>query len=383
MVNRGGYGPTWMNYYDELGISPNAGTDEVREAYKQLARLLHPDLLQDPRQRSLAEIQMKRLNHIYHTLSNTELRREYDLSLTERILPAAQMVFVPDTDLLEQPLRRRPHHHHHHRHRHFGIGWLAVAALAGALVTYVGVKLNRVEPEPVEAASETAPQAATPASTSAPARSGATGPGLEPIIINLRSRLHQAEHDRDEAVARLHSMGKSASPAATSAAAAPVTTQPDPPPIAPVQIPPTSQPPPVQAIVPTLPPAAPSVQLKGWNGRWYYVRQTSGQAPPNMYPPEFIEAALLEDNGMVRGRYRARYKIADRAIPPEVDFQFAGKVHQGAMATNWQGPGGAKGDVRIRQLSTDTIELSWIATDLGRHQGLGYGTAILVRRHDP
>ncbi len=356
-----------MNYYDELGISPQAPSEDVREAYLQLARLLHPDRLQDPKQRRLAELQMKRLNRIYDTLSNAEQRRAYDQSLVERQLPPQPLVFVADDQPYDQPRPRR-------RAGRFGLQWLVVAAAAGGLLGFIVARANSDEhAEDFVPAAREQPRLAVPSSHQAAASSHAgSSAGLEPIILNLRSRLHQAERDRDAALARLKAMGEKPPPATVLAAPPPPAEMPISPSLHPVA--PVPEPAPVQAS---------GSQVKGWSGRWYYVKKPAGMPPRNMYPPEFIEAALLEENGMVRGRYRARYKIADRAIPPEVDFQFAGKVNQGSLASTWLGPGGAKGEVRIRQLSSDTIELAWVATDLGRHQGLGYGTAVLVRRQEP
>jgi len=38
-----------MNYYEELGIRQDAALEEIRQAYKLLARLLHPDAQPDAR----------------------------------------------------------------------------------------------------------------------------------------------------------------------------------------------------------------------------------------------------------------------------------------------------------------------------------------------
>ena len=70
-----------MNYYEELGVSRDARTKEIRQAYKTLARLLHPDGQADKRLRAMAELQMKRLNEILGILADPERRRKYDEEL--------------------------------------------------------------------------------------------------------------------------------------------------------------------------------------------------------------------------------------------------------------------------------------------------------------
>ena len=70
-----------MNYYEELGVARSASVEEVRRAYRSVARLLHPDRQADETLRRLAGLQMARLNEILQTLTEPVLRREYDLGL--------------------------------------------------------------------------------------------------------------------------------------------------------------------------------------------------------------------------------------------------------------------------------------------------------------
>jgi hypothetical protein len=70
-----------MNFYEALNLQPSATTEEIEEAYRTLARKVHPDLNRhDP---TPAEARMKLLNHIRDTLTDPELRVEYDRELAE------------------------------------------------------------------------------------------------------------------------------------------------------------------------------------------------------------------------------------------------------------------------------------------------------------
>src|SRR2546430_2954203 len=70
-----------MNYYEELGIKPDAEEEEIRKAHRRLVRLMHPDQHRDPAMKQLAETQMRRLNSIVSTLLDEERRQEYDQQL--------------------------------------------------------------------------------------------------------------------------------------------------------------------------------------------------------------------------------------------------------------------------------------------------------------
>ena len=55
--------------YSILGISPNASPDEVKKAYRELARKYHPDNYQNNPLADLAEEKMKEINEAYDTIT--------------------------------------------------------------------------------------------------------------------------------------------------------------------------------------------------------------------------------------------------------------------------------------------------------------------------
>ena len=70
-----------MDYYEELGVPRAAPAEDIRRAWRNLARLLHPDQHQDEKLRFLAETQMKRLNEVCAVLTDPIERLRYDRAL--------------------------------------------------------------------------------------------------------------------------------------------------------------------------------------------------------------------------------------------------------------------------------------------------------------
>jgi len=311
-----------MDYYEELGVHRVAEVEEIRRAWRNLARLLHPDQQQNEGLRLLAERQMKRLNEICAVLTNPVERMRYDRFLSGDPPPGLRA-------------ERRPR-------------WMLAAVLAVFAVATAALY----------------PRRAAPHATS-----------REPVVLAAAAALPTPKAARRRAV--------------RPDAPAPLRRQQEPPPAAallsPIEPPPeiaatSPDPPPGADLLPatvTQPAKEPAPSIAG---AWFYAPLKTEPGSAILYPPEFIEVFITETAESIQGRCRARYKVGDRPISGNVEFSFEGRRQDGPIVLAWTGTEGASGEVRLKLLADDTLQLNWQATEFGDPMGLASGAAILIRR---
>jgi len=67
------------DYYETLGVERNASDEDIKKAYRKLARQYHPDLQTGDQRKKAAEEQFKEINEAYEVISDPDKRKQYDM----------------------------------------------------------------------------------------------------------------------------------------------------------------------------------------------------------------------------------------------------------------------------------------------------------------
>jgi len=325
-----------LTHYDDLGLPASASDEEIREAYLNLVRLLHPDSQRDPTLKRFSENQMKRVSRAHAVLSDPERRLHYDRTLTNN---GAEETPVP-TDAKRSVGRWRAR-------ALITIGWL-ICAFAG--VVGIGWYFSQPAGEPVRPAQPSGPTVAPAVTRVPPAALPAAPPGEDadtnPDLDALRSELAAAKLARDRALDQTVLQAKE-----------------------------------LDFLTGRLlnPSHEPAFGPGRFSGIW--VLPPSRPTPSaSGYTPHSVDLIMTEHQGAVEGRYRARYPGMGVPEPPMVRFYFQGTCQNETANATFSGDGGSKGEIQLRLTSDNTLQLVWSITDPGSQTGPASGTLALVRK---
>ena len=82
----------YKDYYKILGLARDASTDDIKKAYRRLARKYHPDVSKEPR----AEEKFKELGEAYETLKDAE-KRAHEMFASQLVSPG-EVIFLAERD---------------------------------------------------------------------------------------------------------------------------------------------------------------------------------------------------------------------------------------------------------------------------------------------
>ena len=389
-----------MDYYEELGLKPSATVQEIRHAYKLMARLMHPDGHSDASLRDMAERQMKRLNDILATLTNEDKRRDYNAGLNASAsallgrpagTSSAPRPPGPNTPMMSVRWWQGPHPIQPKAVSRpmrppqwvqpvvanwFWISLTLMVLCIGAwYVAQSGSESSSsgmLAPMPDSKRpllDESQPKRQFPRTSARHNERHEIPPPIEGEDKSLAGRQSAAEPGAQEFTQSLappvsyqvplrETVNREAlrDPPGTSSAVAP------------------------ESLSVVTPPGVAKTHASSLAGNWLYVPDPAEKLQPGAYAATYVELLLAEEHGRLSGGYRARYRVLDHAVSQEVSFRVQGDAPSGASGNfKWTSPDGAQGEMQLALTGLNAIKITWWATKLGRHATLTSGMAKLVR----
>jgi len=322
-----------LTHYDELGVRAGASDEEIRAAYLNLVRLLHPDLSSDPNLKRFAQTQMKRVSRAYAVLSDPARRGRYD----------AQLEGVEEEEPEESTYEKRSAGRSRAR-AWITLGWI-ICAFAGmvGIGWYVSQQASAPsEPARVNAAANPPPTTANPGAQSTPTPSAGADQPADPDA--LRSELAAAKAERDRALEQTVMQAKE-----------------------------------IDFLTGRILGGRPAPGASHFNGVW--ALPVSKVAPAaSAFTPESVDLILTAQQETLTGRFRARYPGMGAPDPPMVRFYLEGKIQDDAANAKWVGEDGSKGEIQLKLASENALQLVWSTTQPGKQSGPDSGTLALVRK---
>ena len=333
-----------LTHYDDLGLPAGASEEEIREAYLNLVRLLHPDLQKAPSLKRFADFQMKRVSRAYAVLSDRERRRRYDAEL-------ARGGGDPDTPVA---IKRRAGRWR--ARALITIGWL-ICAFAG--VVGIGWYVSQQSVASPDAAQLPPAANATPIMPVDTTRVAAAGSGPQPAAAAdasdkpvdsdpARAEIAAAKIERDRALERTIHQTKELDFLSTLILAAP--------------------------------PRAPANSSR-FSGVWV-LPSPKVEAVSSAFTPESVDLIVSAQPGRIEGRYRAIYPDMGATAPAMVRFYFEGTCNNDIANASWTSDDGSKGEIQLKLTSGTALQLVWSVTDTGNQTGPATGTVALVRKQE-
>ena len=333
-----------LTHYDDLGLPAAASEQEIREAYLNLVRLLHPDQQDTPNLKRFADFQMKRVSRAYAVLADRERRVRYDGEL-------ARGGGDPDTAMA---VKRRAGRWR--ARALITIGWL-ICAFAGVVGIGWYVSQQTVasrDTEQIPPAANATPStpivttrvAAAGPGPQAPAADGASDRAVDPDPVN--PEIAAAKVERDQALERTIHQAKELDFLTSLILAAPPRTP---------------------------------VNSSRFSGVWVLPRPKV-EAVSSAFTPESVDLIVSTQGGRIQGRYRALYPGMGAAEPPMVRFFFEGTCNNDTANAAWTSDDGSKGEIQLKLATGNALQLVWSVTDAASQTGPATGTIALVRKRE-
>jgi curved DNA-binding protein CbpA len=376
-----------MTYYDELGVPPTADAEEIRRAYHNLCRILHPDNQIDEELRRTAEQKMRHLNAIREVLLDSQKRILYDRALLHRSPPIVTVIAPPGIPISSHISRVGSV---------AGMFVLAAAALAVILMIVFWIA-NGYIPWPerereTESAGATAPT--LPASDEnqrhaarqpVPAHPGSPPPAplLDPRRSAHNNAVPSATEDKAHTIPELRKSDNPGSGFLRVLAVDPPALPAPSPDANPLPIHPDISPPGFHAAQPNK--LTPAIDWRMLTGVWVYAPEHSRdrETHQRLYAPEFIKVQIHLERDKLYGTYSAEYRVPDRRLSPAVAFGFeTGPSSNQLTGINWRAPDGSQGTVDLLLQDANQLRVNWRTIRFGASMSLGAGTALLIRRAD-